>query len=188
MMGVGSAFGRQPSWAQMKERIRMGLITPTSVLMSSVSLPTSPAGGALGDPSTGSYIPQVRTLSFPLLSCRVSCRVSCVSCACVRSCRVVTNVASARTGHGRGARERVRGPVALLRGVPQLHLDRHLLQPRARLLSVTSRPFRSHRRPELPRSRRTTLTPRCVCACVSCVCVRVCVRACRVSCVVWGQV
>lgn len=58
MMGVGSAFGRQPSWAQMKERIRMGLITPTSVLMSSVSLPTTPAGGALGDPSTGSYIPQ----------------------------------------------------------------------------------------------------------------------------------
>ncbi len=79
MMGVGSAFGRQPSWAQMKERIRMGLITPTSVLMSSVSLPTSPAGGALGDPSTGSYIPQVRTLFFFR---RVSCRVVCRVCVC----------------------------------------------------------------------------------------------------------
>jgi hypothetical protein len=81
MMGVGSAFGRQPSWAQMKERIRMGLITPTSVLMSSVSLPATPAGGALGDPSTGSYIPQVRPpLCYSLFFSR-----SCVVCRRVAS-------------------------------------------------------------------------------------------------------
>jgi len=45
-LGVGSAFGQQPAWSQLQEYVERGLITPTSVLMSSVSLPKQPAAGS----------------------------------------------------------------------------------------------------------------------------------------------
>jgi hypothetical protein len=84
MMGVGSAFGRQPSWSQMRERIRMGLITPSSVLMSSVSLPSSTAAGP-GDPSAGTYIPQVRCSTAAICTHALSLCVCCVCvCVCMR--------------------------------------------------------------------------------------------------------